>query len=109
MLTFQRKKTTIEVEGQQVHLQEASEGELQAWHDKFHDAKGRPIRSKMVDNRIQLAILCVVDEDGKKMFDETYLTELREWPASVIKEIHQEASILCGVADREDFEKKSND
>jgi len=109
MLKFQKTTKTIEIDGQDVHLQGASEGQLQKWHEQFHDSKGRPIRSKMVDNRIQLAILCVVNEDGSQMFDQTHATELREWPASVLATIHKEASILCGIADEEDFEKKSND
>lgn len=109
MLTFQRKTKTIEIEGQQVHLRALSEGEVQAWHSKFHDNKGRPIQSKMVDNRIHLAILSVVDDEGKLMFDESHVMELREWPAEVLTKIHRESSILSGIADEEDFEKKSSD
>lgn len=107
MLNFTRKKKTIDVDGVTVNLVEASEGEIQSYGNSFHDAKGRPIKAKMVDARVQLIILCVVNDDGTKMFDETHATEIRQWPSSVTKRIHEAAAELCGLDDGEDeLEKK---
>jgi hypothetical protein len=107
MLKFQRKTITIEVDGQDVRLKELSEREAQAWHERYHDAKGRVIRKKVVENRAMLAIMSIVDESGNQMYDETHLTEImEEWPAGVLSRIFNEAARLSGLTDDEDMEKK---
>jgi len=99
-MKFTRKTTTIEVEGQTVHLLEASEAEIQNYGQSFHDIKGRPVKSKMVDARVSLIQLCVVGENGEKILDAPgHASEIREWPASVTKKIHAAAAILCGLDD----------
>lgn len=113
MYTFQRKTKTIEVEGQTVHLKEATEGEIQEYGNSFHDAKGRPVKSKMVDARVKLIQLCVVDENGERTLDAPgFAAEIRGWPSSVTKKIHSVCAELCGLDDEdseEEFEKKSSD
>ena len=113
MYTFTKKTTTIEVEGQTVHLKEPTEGEIQKYGNSFHDAKGKPIKSKMLDNRVKLIQLCVVDESGERVLDAPgHAEEIREWPSSVTKSIHAACAKLCGLDDDEDgddIEKKSDD
>lgn len=107
-MKFTRKKTTIEVDDQTVHLLEASEAEIQNYGQSFHDLKGRPVKAKMVDARVSLIQLCVVDESGEKILDAPgHASEIRDWPASATKKIHSAAAKLCGLDDDEDsLEKK---
>lgn len=107
MLNFTRKTKTIEIEGQSVTLKELSEKELQNWHERFHDAKGRVIRKKLTENRAVLAIISLVDENGNTFLDETHLTEImNDWPSSALKRIYDAAAELNGLNDEEDDEKK---
>ncbi len=99
-MKFTRKTKTIEVDGQTVHLLEASEAEIQNYGQSFHDSKGRPVKSKMVDARVSLIQICVVDENGGKILDAPgHASEIRDWPASVTKKIHAAAASLCGLDD----------
>lgn len=110
-LKFTRKTKTIELDdGQTVTIRELTEKEAQDWHERFHDAKGRVIRKRLVENRAMLAVMSIVDDSGEPMFDESHLTEIMsEWPASVLYRIYSEAAKFSGLADEEDFEKKSSD
>lgn len=105
------KRKTVEVQiaelGGAVRLQELTGAEMSEWQGKITAQRLENRKVQMKNRDAQLICLCLVDENGQRLFDDDEAAGIGEWGASVVKKLFDECAKLNGLTkeEAEDLEK----
>lgn len=107
------KTLTLPASGLTVRIQSLTDRELSKYQSEVLASGGRGgityRRSRIEDSGRRLIILCLVDEDGNRICNETHLQMLEEWDGADTNFLNDECSKHCGISreEIEDLVKKS--
>ncbi len=92
-----RRYMTVDLPGgEKARIQSLTELEKSEFEFAVISTKGKALRSKMVIARRTLVVLCLVDNDGKRILSDADLDALAQIDGAVISAIYDEARIHCG-------------
>lgn len=100
------KDVTLPCSGLTVRLQSLTEWELSNYQTEMLSKKGPAgsfSKSKLLDANRRLFLLCIVDESGARMLNESHLPVLAEWDSADTSYLYEECSKHCGI-NRDDIE-----
>lgn len=103
-----RRYVTVDVPGVgDVRLQSLSELERSQYELAALDNKNAVSREKLLHQRCRLIALCVVDDEGKRLFSDDDVRLLLEMDSQITNAIFDAAQLHCGFtkADIEALEK----
>ena len=108
--SFQRRYQTVETPLGEVRIQNLNEGEKSLWQDAQRGKDGMLLQGWLGKSRRQLVVACVVDADGKRMFQSGDAESLKSVDSGVIAAIADACSDHIGLPDAEkkDLEKNSD-
>ncbi len=87
----------------EVKVRTVTAQEKDAWEESLQKGKGRNIKLDLANVRAKLVALCVVDDDGNRVFSDGDVLALGRKGAKAISRIYAAASELNGISD-EDLE-----
>ena len=82
-----------------------------AWEETLTVRNGRKVINNMTDFRARLAVLCIVDEQGKRLFHDGDVAQLASKSGAALDRIYEKAAALSGIGEQDvedltkDFEK----
>ena len=105
------KRDHVEVDG--VRLQSLTELEISEletlWGKRYRETEDIDLVM-----RRELLVRCIVDDAGHRLFDDTEVDLLGQWPSRVVVKLYASCRDLCGMNDSrakavDDAEKKSEE
>jgi hypothetical protein len=87
--------------GCDVIVQGMSGVQRDAWEKSLIVGKGKRRDVNTENVRARLAVRCLVNEDGSRMFADGEAVLLGEWPAAALNRIFEAAQRLSGVSDED--------
>lgn len=108
ILTAKDREKKVEVDvsewwGGMVYVRVISGFERDRFEDQMYQRRGKDTSINMQNFRARLCVLCIVDEQGKRLFSDTDITELGSKAAPALAKIYDVASKLNGFS-KEDVE-----
>jgi hypothetical protein len=105
-----RRVKTVDVPGWgKFRIRSLTELERSRFEATIRDKNGQVSSSKMIDLKCRLIVLCVVDENGDPLLQNSDIEELRQQDSKLTNALVEEIQSHCGYsdADLEDLEKNS--
>jgi hypothetical protein len=87
--------------GGEVLVRGLTAAELDKYQVSMLQQRGKKQVANLENVRTKLVVLCVVDEDGKNLFDETDLKALSKKSGAAISRVFEVAQRLSGLGDEE--------
>lgn len=82
-----------------VRLRSLTGFERDTFEQSLIDQRGKRNKLDMRNARAKLVALCVVDQDGKRLFDDNEIGILGTKNAAALDTIYERASAMCGLSD----------
>lgn len=101
------KDVEVKEWGGTVRLKQLTSGQRDAWEAKFVVNKDKPERY-LQNLRADLVARCLVDEDGKRLFDDKQVAKLADKSPIVVNLLFEEARKLNGLSDADVEELEGN-
>ncbi len=101
---------TLPISGHTVRIQSLTEREVSNYQAATLATSGTGIRrERLVDANRRLIVLCLVDESGNRLLNETHISKLADWDAADTQFLYDRCSKHCGLNTRdvEDLVKNS--
>lgn len=94
-----RRHTTVDIPGGgTVRLQSLTEGEKAKYETSMLTKKGRVNQTKMEDATCRLIVLCMVDDEGRRILSDSDTWELLKLDGAVTAAIFDVATTHCGFS-----------
>jgi hypothetical protein len=105
-----RRVKTVDVPGWgKFRIRSLTELERSRFEASIRDKTGQVSSTKLIDLKCRLIVLCVVDENGDTLLQNSDIEELRQQDSKLTEALFEEIQAHCGygVAKLEDLEKNS--
>jgi hypothetical protein len=87
--------------GGYVHIKGMTGAERDAWESSLVKGRGNKRRVDTTNVRAKLAVRCLVDESGKRLFENHEADLLGTIRTDVLNRIYEAAQRVCGVSDED--------
>jgi hypothetical protein len=105
-----RRVKTVDVPGWgKFRIRSLTELERSRFEASIRDKTGQVSSTKLIDLKCRLIVLCVVDENGDTLLQNSDIEELRQQDSKLTEALFEEIQAHCGYGDAklEDLEKNS--